>query len=538
MGKSWLPPPMQATNKILTVASPIGGLNVANSLADMPPTDAITMRNWWPQPYGCTVRKGSQKWATGLGGPVQTIAKWSSISGSQKIFAFATTNLFDISIRGVVGIPLINDLSNAWWQQTQVVNGAGSHLIMVNGVDNGIIYDETGLNRLVVGTTAAPYTWIGLDPKDCVEVTSHQSRLWAVKNNTAEAYYLPVSEVWGTFTLYDFGPLFTKGGYLAQLTTWTIDDGNGAEDHLVAVSSQGEAAVFGGTDPSDITTWQLVGVYNVGAPLPGRRSYAKISGDLVFLTQRGLISTAAMLVSTKVKDSVTIKISKIQFLLSEETTLKSELSNWCVDYFPNYNMIMVNIPGANGEDAMQLVANDVLETQPWSVFSDWNAICWKLMGTTLLYGEPNGIVYEAWTGHQDFVELDGTGGTYIDAIVQQAYSYLGEAGTQKQVDLYRPNFIMTDTGGIAISTKVNYDFMISNPTPAGTPSNISTRVFSKWDVAVWDANTWVGPTLFTQNIWVQAIGLGHVASMTMASRSNTSVTWISTDFSCKHGGLL
>jgi len=536
---SWLPKGgVQASNKLLTVAAPIGGLNVANSMADMPPTDAITMRNWWPQSYGCTVRKGSQKWTTYLGGSVDTIAKWSSITGAQKIFAFANNNLFDISARGVAGTPILTGLSNTWWQQTQVVNGAGSHLIMVDGIDDGIIYDETGLHRLVVGTTPADYTWVGLDPKDCIEVTSHQSRLWAVKNNTSEAYYLPVSEVWGTFTLYDFGPLFTKGGYLAQLTTWTIDDGNGAEDHLVAVSSQGEAAVFGGTDPSDIATWQLVGVYNVGAPLPGRRAYSKVSGDLVFLTQRGLVSTAAMLVSTKVKDSVTIKTSKIQFLLSEETNLKSNLANWCVDYFPNYNMIMVNIPGANGEGATQLVANDVLETQPWSIFTDWNAICWKLVGTTLLYGDSTGTVYEAWIGHQDFVELDGTGGTYIDSEVQQAYSYLGEAGTQKQIDLYRPNFIMTDKGGIATSTAIDYDFIIKDPSPAGNPSNISTRVFSKWDIALWDADVWSGASLFTQNTWVQARGLGFVASLSMAARSNTSVTWISTDFSCKHGGLL
>ena len=79
------------------------------------------------------------------------------------------------------------------------------------------------------------------------------------------------------------------------MTTWTIDDGNGAEDHLVVVSSTGQAAVYAGIDPTDPATWSLVGVYNIGAPVKGRRGYTKVGGDLYILTQQGIVSMASML---------------------------------------------------------------------------------------------------------------------------------------------------------------------------------------------------------------------------------------------------
>ena len=544
---SFLPDPKPAWNKPTTLMAPTGGLNATDSLANMPPTDAVSMRNWWPQPYGLAVRKGTREWGLGLGAPVQTIAPWNNLLGEGKCFAWAGTWMHDISQRGRVGAPILSGLSNAWWQTIQMVNAAGAHLIAVNGVDNAIIYNDTGLSRIVLGDGLAAGTWKNLDPKSAVELTVHQGRLWAVQTESSAAWYLPVSQITGVMVKFDFGPLFSRGGYLAQLTTWTIDDGNGAEDHLVGVSSRGEAVVFGGTNPADDTKWTLVGVYYVGPPLKGRRSWAKLSGDLVFLTQRGLVSTASMLVSTKVKDSNLLKSSKIQFLLAEATTSFDNLDGWSFNYFPAINMLMVNIPTPNASGPVQLASNDVMPEQPWTTFHNVYAICWKVYGEFILYGDPSGNVMEFWTGYSDNQGLLSLGGTDIEASVQQAYSYFGASSLQKQLDMYRLNFITDSPYAVSFASSILYDFVL--PPQKSINSAVAPRsrarvnptasdTEAKWGLGKWDEDLWGGSSQIQANYWKQSIGTGYVASLALTLKTRVSVIWASTDVSYKTGGLL
>ena len=83
------------------------------------------------------------------------------------------------------------------------------------------------------------------------------------------------------------GPLFKRGGYLQSLATWTVDDGDGSNDLLVAFGSEGDVAVYGGTDVDTADAWTLQGVYYAGAPIAGHRFHCKVNGDLKFLTDEG-----------------------------------------------------------------------------------------------------------------------------------------------------------------------------------------------------------------------------------------------------------
>jgi hypothetical protein len=125
------------TANINTVPSPTGGLNAYDSLASMPATDAITLINMVPQPYGCTVRKGYQKYATNLPAAVGSLATWNSRNGTSKLFAFAGTGMWDISSSGdyTAVAASVSALTNAIWSDVQLANAAGVHTIMVNGAD-------------------------------------------------------------------------------------------------------------------------------------------------------------------------------------------------------------------------------------------------------------------------------------------------------------------------------------------------------------------------------------------------------------------
>ena len=67
----------------LTVTSPIGGLNARDSLAAMPPGDAVTLDNFFPTPTAVDLRNGFTKQTISLPGNVESLLPYTS--GTTKI---------------------------------------------------------------------------------------------------------------------------------------------------------------------------------------------------------------------------------------------------------------------------------------------------------------------------------------------------------------------------------------------------------------------------------------------------------------------
>jgi hypothetical protein len=519
-------------NAVVSVPAPVGGLNARDSLAAMPPTDAVILQNWWPQPFGVSVRKGYREWATGMPSEVATLASWASSSGPQKFFAWSGPSVYDITNAGPVGVPLVTGLTNAIWDTINLVNSAGSHLIALNGVDDGILYNSLGGARIVAGDGIVPNTWDGIDPKVCVCPTVHQHRLWVVEKDTANGWFLPPDAIKGTFQKYDFGPLFSKGGFLQFLSTWTLDDGSGATDHLIAVSSRGEAVVYEGTDPEDDQAWRLTGVYFIGAPMAGRRAFCKAGGDQYVLTQQGVVSMSSVLTSTRVNQfEDRLVTNKIQFLISELTSAYSPLFGWDMKYFPKDNMLIMNVPSVTVGGNIQLAANQI--TNAWTEFLGIDSVCWNAFGSQQFFGDYSGRVLMFWTGTIDNVLLDGTGGKGIISSVMQAYSYLGNMATQKQVGMFRPTFIVN--APLTISASILYDFSTADlPTPTSPPKNYSAL----WDYGLWGQAIWGGGDS-VQKQWIQAQGMGVAAALRMVTQTEAEVLWVATDYSTVQGkGIL
>lgn len=522
-----------SANKVASVPAPIGGLNARDSIVAMPETDAIVLQNWWPQPYGCTVRLGTRKWATTIPATVNSLASWANTDGVQKMFAWAGASMYDVSLTGPVGAPIITTLSSDIWESVNLTNSAGNHLIALNGQDDGIIFPVAGVaTRIVAGDGIAPQTWAGIDPRDAVCPTVHQHRLWVVKKNTAEGWFLPPDAVQGTFLKYDFGPLFSRGGFLQFLCTWTLDDGSGATDHLIAVSSRGEAVVYAGTDPEDDTKWSLRGVYFIGAPVAGRRAFAKAAGDMYITTQQGIVSMSSALTSTKVTQAEDKLVSdKVKFLLSELISNYSSLFGWDLKYFPKFNMLILNVPSVSAGGNVQLACNQI--TGAWTEFRAMDASCWLSYGSSPMFADHDGNILTAWTGNVDNADPDGENGTTILAAAQQAYTYAGAPATQKQVGMYRPVFMVSNL--ISFASNIQYDFTL-DPLTASSPVPITYS--SLWGVGTWGVSTWGGGS-FVQKQWVQANGMGVAASLRIVTQTQSEVLWVATDYSFISGpGLL
>ncbi|MFK5282932.1 hypothetical protein ACI3PL_25530, partial [Lacticaseibacillus paracasei] len=73
---------------------------------------------------------------------------------------------------------------------------------------------------------------------------------------------------------------FPKGRDAAIWGQVSMDAGDGLDDKCVFVSSEGEVAVYEGTNPGSAADWRKAGVYQITRPL-GQNAKVSAGGDLL-----------------------------------------------------------------------------------------------------------------------------------------------------------------------------------------------------------------------------------------------------------------
>ena len=373
----------------------------------------------------------------------------------------------------------------------------------------------TGGSYTVLGIT-------GVNSNTFVNVNLFKNRLWFTQKNSMKVWYLDPKALAGAATDIDFGGIARNGGYLQAMGTWTLDAGQGADDYAVFVTSMGEVLVYNGTDPTSDATWALKGVWQLGQTF-SRRCFFKWSGDLLLLTQDGLVPLASALQSSRLDPRVNLT-DKIYYAVSRAADVYSANFGWQIHYFAKQNMLILNIPVDGGSE--QYVMHTI--TKSWARFTNINADCWEIHNDNMYFGG-NGYVGQFWSADSD-------NGSNINATVQQAYNYFDSRGTQKRYTLVRP-IIQTIGGFPSIVCGVNVDFEEGNAT--GTISfNPSGNGNATWDTSTWDNATWGGATVINKN-WQGVTGIGYCASLQLTAASQgITVRWASTDFVMETGGVI
>src|SRR5262249_13609023 len=90
------------------------------------------------------------------------------------------------------------------------------------------------------------------------------------------------------------GNLYRLGGNLVAGTSWTQDAGDGPDDLLALVTTEGQLAIYAGTDPSSASSWSLIGVWYVGRPM-GRRCFFPFGADVGLITENGVFALSILL---------------------------------------------------------------------------------------------------------------------------------------------------------------------------------------------------------------------------------------------------
>lgn len=487
-----------------TVPSCIGGWNARDSLAAMLPTDAVQLDNWIVRTQGVTTRLGASNWSTS-GLPANDVESFLPYTGSAgaKLFAACGTALYNVTAGGAIGAAVQSGLANARWQSIVFSNSAGQYLIALNGSDSMRQFD---------GTTWSTVATLGaLNTNTLIGLTSYQKRLFFVPNGSLSFWYLGAGAISGTATEFSLGQLCQKGGTLTALGTLTIDAGEGSDDHLVAVTSEGEVIVYKGTDPSNAAAWELVGVYFIGRPL-GRRCMAKYGGDLLILTERGLWPMTKALQSATIDKTIALS-DKIDQVFADFGRQYFSTYGWEIQIHTNQSFLFVNVPATPKQQfVMDLV------TRGWSRFLGWSATCFAVYGGELYYGS-NGLVAKAYTGQSDF-------GASIQCVMLTAYNYFNLRGQAKQIELMRPTF--ASSGPFSYSLALLTDFSRDIPAASLTAAATSAAV---WDTSLWDGANWSADNMITKD-WVGVANwpFYNAALSITVSTNNVTVQHVATDY--------
>src|SRR5690625_4509872 len=319
----------------VTVPAPVGGLNDRDPIINMPATDALILDNWWPEPGRVTIRKGSLMHVSDLLGPVETLVSYWPEDGDARILAASDGAIYDVTYNQTESVDmfskvdegdyfafddddpimfgsfdasaLISGLSNSRFQVAETTTAGGSFQLWMNGQDHALLFDGDSFTEIDDQSTPAI---TGVDTSDLIDGTVFKNRLYLVEKNSMSLWYLPVSSISGEAKDIPMGGIFRRGGHIVTVQPWTIDAGEGADDMLVVLSSNGEAAVFAGFDPEDASSWRLVGVFYIGRPV-GQRPCIKFGGDLLIICEDGVFPLSGALQSASVDGRVAIT-DKIQ----------------------------------------------------------------------------------------------------------------------------------------------------------------------------------------------------------------------------------
>jgi hypothetical protein len=480
-------PSRRQTASPRSLPAPVEGWNTEDALAEMKPTYAVVLDNWIPRGGRLEMRRGWIDQVTGMSAPVETLVCYSGGTGDT-LFACAGDDIYDITTAGGLSSAEYVSAVSARWNYINFANDAGRFALLANGEQGPIKYDGSAFSSNTVTGSSGSITLVEANLKF---IMAHKRRVhWGEKENL-RVWYTGVNAIAGSANLLDLGPLFSMGGNLAGMATWSRDNGTGGLDDLaVYVTTEGQCAVYAGSDPGDANDWALVGTFEFARPV-GDRPLLKDGGELCIVTEEGLLPLS-VLIATKRQDQKPLMLSrKISTAFAESALTYGALEGWEASYYPGRGgLIIVNVPTAEHVSAVQYVK--ATQNGAWTRFTGIPAICW---------GQANGMIY---FGSNDGAYRWDVGATdNSEAIVPDvlpAFNSFGNRAVQKESTMVRALIYAPSIVRPALEVVADYD-------KATLPTAVQT-VVSPGDISPDDGSV-------IRDEWTGAQGIGYVLSCRM-----------------------
>jgi hypothetical protein len=494
--------------------APVEGWDTETLAFELPPSRAIVCDNWVPRGIQLEMRKGMSEHATGLDGDVETLMAYNSAT-QETLFAASVAEIHDVTSAGAVGAAVVSSLTSARFSWVNFTTSGGSFLWICNGVD-----DPRHWNGSAWAVPALTMFGTLLD-NDIFYVFESKERLFFLVNNSLSFGYLPVSSVAGTVAEFPLGASFSRGGRLVAGGTLTHDGGSGPDDYTVFLTSEGEVAVFQGSDPGDASNWAKVGTWHVGEPV-GDRPLVELDGYLSVLTRRGLVPLLQVFSGEKAFNPTVYLTERISTPFRNAVASNAGDGWQSLDY-PAGDLIIINVPTV-ADTTVQFVRSSA--SGGWSRYTGWNMASLVVFQGALWGGTYDGRVMKLDVNYDD-------DGEEVVASLQWPWSRLQHAGIKR---LVKARAVVTTQTGASLSIVARTDYAEDPAVPTPSAATLSDALI--WGTGTWGDFRWGGRNLGARQ-WRTVSGVGNHVSFVLEARARQSRFALNgLDFIYEIGGLV
>lgn len=451
--------------------APVSGLVTSADIASQTSGAASVLRNFLPTASGARIRGGCARHALLAGGGAVRRMFGYSFGLVSRLFAATDAGIFDVTspeAPPAVTAPAVSGLNSGDWSTFQHTNAGVSYLVCCNGMDSRRLFDGTSW-------TTAPAITFG-DSTTMAQLAHgflFANREWFLKANSFDAYYLGVSALGGAASVFPLGGVLRKGGSLLTGFSWSLETGTGANEYCVFVSTEGEVAIYSGSDPANASTFALQGVYQIGLPL-GKTAWFRLGGDVLIATIDGLIPMSQ--VFQRDQASV-VSVAKSRPIENEWRRAAREAGGgYTVTVWPDCNLAFIAVPRVANVDDVTFVMST--QTGRWSTISGWRATCYAVLRRALFFGNGEGLVFRGdFTGADDGLAFNAT---YLSAFQAASLGQRADASmaSMRVWSAMRPS--------LRLFARADFD-TTEAPAPDVT---VNTSSVSTWDAGLWDVARW------------------------------------------------
>lgn len=490
----------------LTVSAPYGGLDVVTPIDRMEEQYALELVNIFPGPSAPSVRLGYKSWKDVVGSNVQTLGTLVKADGTQYLIAAygnpSNVNLvaWDVNKTETALNPGLTLYTSPEFN-TVVYN---NRIYLCNGADIPLYWDGNAASVSNV-TFTGPTSMASL-----VNVTAYKERLYFVEQGTAKVWYggLQVTGTGGTpaLTSFDFSYVFTRGGRLVGIGSYSNTANLATQEYFWACSSEGEIVFYTGTYAGDPTTWGIVARYFIGAPM-SYRSFIRVNNDVWVITRQGIVPLSALFQSDPEQALYTVSY-RVNPIISKWANTIGFDHQWHGFFWPQGRRVYITVP-TSGEGGFFLVYS--IDTKAWTTFklvNDSDMLCSVLFNNKPFYGNVSGTIWEGETGYVDAASAGSTEANFNNSIKfagRMAYNFFGSRGNFKAFKDIRP--LVRTQKGLTFNLGLDTDFKV-----AATVSTVTLNpgTFTPWD-SPWDS-PWSDDVEYVYDRFA-AKGQGHNASI-------------------------
>lgn len=406
---------------VTTIPAPVGGLNCRNGVQAYAEGDAIRLCNLIPRAGFLETRPGTSYFSTtALGTIIHTIFGHPNGTGiigvDDELYSSA-----DLTTA------LETALSGATFQGVVF----GDVVILLNANDTPRIYNGTTVVDMVATGPTVSSLWNGV---------TFKGRTYYWSFNERRFWYAAAGSYQGTLTSFNLATQTRGDGYLVVAVTMTMDGGNGPDDYLAFIFSDGETLIYQGDDPGSATSWQIVGRFDIPKPC-GPQCTVNIGSASVVFTVAGPVDLVEVM-RRGPADAATVFNQKIgtgpigvtPYVIEAYVQFSLDSYNkvlWCFAYWPII-----------GEPCQQAIGMDT-ETKSWFSTSGWDGnqigdsryiTCAGSFGGRTYLGDVEGRL--SVVGEDALADTIGrSGGAAVAKTFDMltTYSPLGQLGARKQV---------------------------------------------------------------------------------------------------------